>query len=109
MMLLRRGWRCLRLVRTYFVDMVRSNIEVARIVAMSEPPEPAVIALRLDTRRPWVVSALANMITLTPGTLTLEVAPDASRLYVHVLPTRPIAEHRAHLANLQRRLLEVVT
>lgn len=109
MTLLGRTGRCLRLAGTYAVDMVRSNIQVARVVAMPEPPEPAVVTLELDARGPWVVSALANMITLTPGTLTLEVAPDASRLYVHVLPTQPLGEHRAHLADLQRRLLEAIT
>lgn len=105
----RRTTRLLRVVGIYLVDLLLANVELVRVVSMPQTPRPAVIALDLDTCEPWVITVLANMITVTPGTLTLEVAADASRLYVHVLTTRPLADHRTQLAALQRRILEVVT
>ena len=40
-------------------------------------------ANRIDQR--CALTVLANMITLTPGTLTLDISPDRRYLYVHTL------------------------
>jgi multicomponent Na+:H+ antiporter subunit E len=46
---------------------------------------PGIIAYRTDLRTDFAKSWLANMITLTPGTLTLFVSDDHSTLYIHTL------------------------
>jgi multicomponent Na+:H+ antiporter subunit E len=44
---------------------------------------PAIIALPLDIDSDMEITLLANMITLTPGTLSLDVSDDRRTLYVH--------------------------
>jgi len=44
---------------------------------------PAIVAVPLDVQSDLEVTLLANLITLTPGSLSLEVADDRSVLYVH--------------------------
>ena len=52
---------------------------------------------------------LANLITLTPGTLTLDVAPDRKSLYVHAMFVDDPEQIRAEIKNgMERRLLEVM-
>lgn len=46
---------------------------------------PAVIAIPLDIERDLSITLLANVITLTPGTLTLDVSDDKHVLYVHTV------------------------
>ncbi|MEB2319148.1 MAG: Na+/H+ antiporter subunit E [Pseudomonadota bacterium] len=44
-----------------------------------------IVAVPLDLRTDAGIALLANMITLTPGTTSLHVSDDRSRLYVHVM------------------------
>jgi multicomponent Na+:H+ antiporter subunit E len=46
---------------------------------------PAIVALPLDVDTDAEITLLANMITLTPGTLSMDVSDDRSVLFVHVV------------------------
>jgi len=65
-------------------DVVVANFDVAwRVVAPSMPIEPAVVEVPLRVRSDLAVTTIANSITLTPGTLTMDYDRDANALYVH--------------------------
>jgi multicomponent Na+:H+ antiporter subunit E len=54
------------------------------------------------------VSLLANLITLTPGTLSLDVSPDGRTLYVHTIATSgPDELRRAIRDGFESRILAV--
>jgi len=44
---------------------------------------PAVVAVPLDAETDFEITLLANFITLTPGTLSIDVSKDRKTLYVH--------------------------
>ncbi len=46
---------------------------------------PAIVAIPLDLESDMEITALANLITLTPGTLSLDVSSDRRTLYVHAM------------------------
>ena len=70
----------LRLLR----DIVVSNIEVARRVLGPESAiQPGFLRVPLELTDDWAITTLAGIITLTPGTLTADVAVDRSYLLVH--------------------------
>ncbi len=77
----------------YFIaQLVVSSVTVAREVLRPRPRlTRAIIAVPLHARTDGVVTAVANTITLTPGTLTVDVRPGDDEagerpvLYVHVL------------------------
>lgn len=74
----------LRFAPVFFKELVRANIEVARIVLDPKLPiNPGIVQLRTSLRDDHDKLLLANAITLTPGTLTLELREDV--LFVHVL------------------------
>ena len=62
------------------------------------PIRPALIVVPLALTDDLQITLLANMITLTPGTLTLDVAPDRSALYVHCLAASDPDAVRAQIA-----------
>lgn len=76
----------LRLAATFLRELVVANLQVAWIILQPRLPiRPAFIVVPLALRDDLAITALANMITLTPGTLTVDVAPDRSALWVHCL------------------------
>ncbi|WP_108124078.1 Na+/H+ antiporter subunit E [Saccharospirillum mangrovi] len=67
-------------------DIVVSNVEVAiQVLGPLRKLNPGFIVIPLDTREDLPITLLASSISLTPGTVSVEVAKDRSHLYVHVL------------------------
>jgi multicomponent Na+:H+ antiporter subunit E len=72
---------------------------------------PAVVALPLEAKSDAEITLLAGMITLTPGSTTIDVSPDRRLLLVHVMNiegSSPEGEVRVLKAGFERRLLEVM-
>jgi multicomponent Na+:H+ antiporter subunit E len=92
-------------------DLIRSNLRVAHdVLTPRHYMRPGVIAVPLDARTDLEILALANRITLTPGTVSLDVSTDRRTLYVHVMYMAEDADAtRAALKqDVERRLLEVL-
>ena len=68
-----------------FWEIVRANLATLKRVYSRREPEPAVAAFQTRLKPRWQRVLLANSITLTPGTITLEEKGD--RLTVHCLDT----------------------
>ncbi len=68
-------------------EIILANINVARVVLLTPKQQikPGIVAIPLDIRSDAEITMLANLITLTPGTLSLDVADDRSCLYVHAI------------------------
>lgn len=67
-------------------ELVRSSVRVA--VDVLKPRlsmRPAVVAVPLELTSDAQITLLANLISLTPGTLSVDVADDKSCLYVHAM------------------------
>jgi multicomponent K+:H+ antiporter subunit E len=67
-------------------DIVVANVEVARLVlGPADRLHPAFIELPLEIEDPFVATLLASIITLTPGTLSVDIDRDRRVLLVHAL------------------------
>lgn len=68
-------------------DIIKSNIAVAKIVLFvpNDKLRPAWVTVPLDLHEPEAITVLAGTITMTPGTLTAELAADGHSLLVHCL------------------------
>ncbi len=68
-------------------DVAVANLQVARLVlSRNMPVEPQVVEFNSRLHSPLSRTLLANAITLTPGTLTVNI--DGSRFTVHCLTAR---------------------
>ena len=82
----RRVFRAVALAFTFVYELIKSSVNVAMIVlSPSRELRPAIIAFPLDVKTPMEITLLANMITLTPGTLSVDVSDDGSTLYIHAI------------------------
>ena len=67
-------------------ELVTANVDVAyRVLAPSMPIEPAVVEVPLRVQSDLAITTIANSITLTPGTLTMDYDDDTNTLYVHAI------------------------
>ena len=84
----RRIRRVLSLAILFLYELMASAVRVALVVVrpgMSKAVRPAIVAVPLSVKSEAEITLLANLITLTPGTLSVDVSADKSVLYVHAL------------------------
>lgn len=95
----------------YFIkELIVANLVVAYdIVTPRDHMKPGIIAVPLDAETDMEITMLANLITLTPGSLSLDISKDKKVLYVHALYVDDAEEFRQKIKNgMERRLLEVL-
>ncbi|WP_306052520.1 Na+/H+ antiporter subunit E [Natronococcus wangiae] len=88
-----RGARALpsaaRYLATFSWEVVRANLDVAyRVLSPGMPIEPEVILVPLRVETDLAVTTIANSITITPGTITLDHDEETNALYVHAVDGR---------------------
>lgn len=84
--IIRRSGAFLVLVTLFLRELAVSSITVARLALARDPQlSPAIIAVPLNLRTDAGITALANLVSLTPGTTSLHVSEDRRLLYVHCL------------------------
>lgn len=91
-----------------FLANVRLALDVIRPGARIRP---AIIALPLSARTDFEITALGNLITLTPGSTSIDLSEDRRTLYVHLvnIGDASIEEIRADLKRgFERKLLDVM-
>ena len=70
----------------YLYEVVVSNLRLARdIISPSARMQPAIIRVNVDGLTDRQLLAMANLVTMTPGTLSLDVVDDRRTLLVHSL------------------------
>ncbi len=68
----------------FFCDVLKANVRVAwDVVTPKKYRRPGIVAIPLEVKTDLEIAILANLITLTPGTLCLDVSQDRRTLYVH--------------------------
>lgn len=85
------------LLGVFLRELVLSSLQVAWAVAKPDMGiAPGIIAVPLEAETDLEITTLANLISLTPGTLTIDVADDRSELYVHTMFRADEAEEVVH-------------
>jgi len=98
-----------RLAAFFVWELVVSCVQVAHdVLTPTHRSRPGVIAVPLDARTPLEITTVAGLITLTPGTLALDVSEDRRTLWVHAMfIDDPERLRRSLKAGMERRVLEV--
>lgn len=69
--------------------------------------KPGIFAFPLTVDRDFEITLLANLITLTPGTLSVDVSEDRKTLYVHAVDcSDPEATRRDIAEGFERKIME---
>ncbi len=79
-----RVWRVLKLAVLFIYELFVSSFRVVwDVVTPAHLSRPGIIAMPLDAKGEGEILLVASLISLTPGTLSLDVSSDQKTLYVH--------------------------
>ncbi len=105
---LTRARRIASLALLFLYELFMSAVRVAWLVMQPRIQcAPAIIAFPLSVDRDLEITLLANLITLTPGTLSVDVSADRKFLYVHAINVSDIEELKRDIADgFERKIME---
>jgi multicomponent Na+:H+ antiporter subunit E len=91
-------------------ELVLANLRVAYdVITPGYHMRPAIVVVPLDVKTDLEITLLANLITVTPGSFSLDVSDDRSVLYVHAMYVDDPATFRREIKEgFERRVLELL-
>lgn len=94
----------------YFWEMIKANVQVAYdVITPHYFMRPGIVGLPLDVETDFEITMLSNMISLTPGTLVVDLSTDRKVMYVHVMYLKSKEDFiRTTKDGLERKLLEAL-
>ncbi|WP_096434537.1 Na+/H+ antiporter subunit E [Alteribacter populi] len=98
-----------KLILLFIYKLILSNIDVVRIILSPKlDVEPGIIAVPTKLKTDWEVTLLATLISLTPGTLSMNFSPDGRTIYVHSIhvPDKEKAIEEIH-SSFEKAIMEV--
>lgn len=107
-----RPWPLVVLVVSFLFSIIRASVEVSLVVLRRRPVRNAVVAVDLESSSDFVLTAVAAMLSLVPGSVVVEARRSTHTLYLHVLdtPDRERAEQfRAEALAVERAFLAAFT
>ena len=93
-----------RFAAYYVAALIRTNARVAWEVAtpLQDDIDEAIVAIPLNVHCPQAALLVANAVTFTPGTLTIELSGEPLTLYAHVLHFEGEAQLQSEINRLER-------
>jgi multicomponent Na+:H+ antiporter subunit E len=112
MIILRFLRKCLAVVKLlllFLKELILSNIAVTlHVLRPRLKLQPGIFAYRTELTSDLEVTLLANLITLTPGTQTMEISPDGRILYIHAMDIQDVDTVRAQIrGSFEKAIMEV--
>lgn len=104
-----RAFKAITFIFYFIKEVLIANYRlVVFLFSRNDKMRPGIVRIPIDLKSDAAITLLANVITLTPGTLTLDVAEDKSALYVHAIymqsPEALVAETKE---GFERRIKEI--
>lgn len=105
-----RGPKLIAFIFYFIYELIKANVQVAYdVITPSFYMKPGIIKIPLTAKSNLEITLLANLISLTPGTLSLDVSDDRSVLYVHAMYVHDKDEFISEIKNgFEKKLLEIL-
>jgi len=83
-------------VPVFFWECIKANIDVAYRVGHPDLPiNPGIVKVKTKLKSDTALTFLANSITLTPGTMSVDIDPEKGFLYIHWIDVKEKDVHKA--------------
>ena len=100
----------LNLAAYFLLELVISSLRVLLdVIRPRHINRPGIIGVPLTAQTDLEIFVVASLISLTPGTLSVDLSEDRKTLFVHVMFLDDVEKTRKEIKNgLERRILEVM-
>jgi multicomponent Na+:H+ antiporter subunit E len=108
----RKSYLIISLLLFVALELFKSSLQiVVDILTLKHRMRPGIVKIPLDAKSDLEITLLANLISLTPGTLSLDVSQNRRELFVHVMylqgdDLEPV--RKAIKDNYERKILELL-
>lgn len=106
----RKAWRALGFAGFFLTELALASVRVAvDVLTPRHRARPGIVAVPLDAETDAEITLFANLMSLTPGSLSLELSEDRSTLFVHVMFLDDADGFRRSVKEgFERRVLELM-
>ncbi|UTT42854.1 Na+/H+ antiporter subunit E [Exiguobacterium aurantiacum] len=81
---MRRVFAAFKLIALFIKELIMSNIDVVKVLLSPKLDiEPGIIEVPTQLKSDWELTLLASLISLTPGTLSMDFSEDKKSIFVH--------------------------
>lgn len=98
-----------KLLLLFLKELIVSNIAVLRVILKPKMDiKPAIFELETKLTQDWEITLLSMLITLTPGTVVINISEDRTKLYVHTLDLEDVDNAVNSIRNtFEKAIMEV--
>jgi multicomponent Na+:H+ antiporter subunit E len=99
----------LNLLLIFMRELILSNIAILKVILKPKLDiRPGIFALETELTEDWEITVLSGLITLTPGTLVIDVSDDNKVLYIHAMDIGDVDESISSIKNsFEKAIMEV--
>lgn len=105
----KRAWAIIKLTGLFAKELVLANLDVVKWAYKPKMDmNSGIMAIPIELTSSSEITLLANLITLTPGTLSVEVSQDNQYIYVHALDMPDVDESIQEIKDsFEKAIMEV--
>lgn len=102
--------KTLLLLLSFVYEMIKANIQVAYdVITPKYFFKPGIVRYPMSARSDLEINLLSTFISLTPGTLILDISEDKKTLYIHVMYLKDKQSFIKETKNkVEKKLLEIL-
>lgn len=106
---IQRVFAAVKLIVAFLFEVVRSGVRVSYLILHPRLPiSPGLVVVPLDVTSNEAITIFAGMITMAPGSISVELSDDRACLYVHALEAGDPHKASAFFKDVfERRIMEV--
>lgn len=104
-----RIWAIIKLIMLFIIELIKANIDVIKIVLSPKlNNQPGIIAVETRLESNVEITLLAALISLTPGTVSMDFSADGKTIYIHSIDVPDKEEIIDQIQNsFERAIMEV--
>lgn len=100
----------LKLLLIFLRELFLSTVSVvSQIIRPKLQIQPGIFAMDVDLEKDWQITLLSSLITLTPGTVVVDISEDNKTLYVHAIHLPDIEKAKDDINNTFVKAIQEVT
>jgi len=102
----RKLWSIMKLIYLFSIDLVVSSVLViGQIIRPKLNIQPGIFKMETKLKSEWELSMLVNLLTLTPGSVIMEIELEKGLLYVHTMDIHKLQDS---VINTKNKLEDVI-
>lgn len=107
---LRKVVSVVKLILIFSRELIIANLDVFKTILRPKLElTPGIFTYETSLKKDWEITLLSILITLTPGTLVMDISPDNKTLYIHALNIREINEMIDGIRNSFEQVIKEVS